>query len=150
MVDDMADAHGASPREGGEHDRWAWRQKIRANPKTARLYRVAVGVIGLIVVVIGVILLPFPGPGWVVIFIGLGIWASEFEWAQSLLSWVRAQVESWWAWLERKGWWAKALAGLGTALIVLLIFWALFALSGVPGWFPDFAKDWLSHLPGLG
>lgn len=141
---------GASPADGGERDRWEWRRRIRANPRSARIYRIAVGVIGLLVVVIGIVLLPFPGPGWLIIFLGLGIWASEFEWAQRLLSWVRNQVEAWWNYLDRKGWWAKALAGVATAVVVLLIFWGLFALSGVPGWFPETVKQWLARLPGLG
>ena len=35
-----------------QDDDWAWRRKIRANPATARLYRLAIGVVGLIIVVI--------------------------------------------------------------------------------------------------
>lgn len=142
------DETGASALENDD-ERWEWRRRVRANPKSARIYRMIIGAVGLIVIVVGIILLPFPGPGWLVIFLGLGIWASEFEWAQRLLAWVREQVQKWWDWLERKGWWAQALAGLGTFIIVLLIFWALFAVSGVPGWFPQFAKDWLANIPGL-
>lgn len=141
--------HGASPADGGAWDRWEWRRRIRANPRSAQIYRMAVAILGLIVVAVGIILLPFPGPGWVVIFIGLGIWASEFEWAQNLLKWVRDKLEAWWDWLDRKGWWAKALAALATFLLVVCIFWTLFALSGVPGWLPDFAKDVLAKVPGL-
>lgn len=131
-----------------QHD-WEWRRKLRANPKSARMYRMAVGAVGLCVILVGIVLLPFPGPGWLIIFLGLGIWASEFEWAQNLLHWVRNQVEAWWEWLDRKGWWAQALAGLATFALVLLIFWALFAVSGVPTWFPQFAQDWLAKVPGL-
>ncbi|WP_322612421.1 TIGR02611 family protein [Dermacoccus abyssi] len=143
-------AHGATPVDGGDRDRWEWRRRIRANPRSAQIYRMAVAIFGLIVVLIGIILLPFPGPGWVIIFIGLGIWGSEFEWAQNLLKWVRGTVEAWWDWLEKKGLWAKAIAGLLTFALVLAIFWAMFAVSGVPGWFPDFAKDLLAKVPGLG
>lgn len=35
--------------------------------------------LGIIVVVLGIILLPLPGPGWAVIFIGFAILATEFE-----------------------------------------------------------------------
>ncbi|PZO97540.1 MAG: TIGR02611 family protein, partial [Dermacoccus nishinomiyaensis] len=52
-------------------------------------------------------------------------------------------------WLERKGWWAQALAGLATFALVVAIFWAMFAVSGVPGWLPDFAENWLDDVPGL-
>lgn len=130
-------------------DRWEWQRRLKSNPKSARLYRIAVGVVGLIVVVIGVILLPFPGPGWLVIFVGLGIWASEFDWAQDLLEWVKVRVQRWWDLLDEKGWWAKALAACATAILVTLIFWGLFAVSGLPDWLPDIVEDWLGHVPGL-
>ncbi|MFJ5118860.1 TIGR02611 family protein [Kitasatospora sp. NPDC088548] len=55
-------------------------------------WQVAVFLIGLAVVVIGVIMLPLPGPGWVVIFLGMGIWATEFVWAQLALRWTRRKV----------------------------------------------------------
>jgi uncharacterized protein (TIGR02611 family) len=53
---------------------------------------VAVFVAGLAVVGLGVVLLPLPGPGWVVIFLGMGIWATEFVWAQLVLRWTRRKV----------------------------------------------------------
>jgi uncharacterized protein (TIGR02611 family) len=53
---------------------------------------VAVFVVGLAVVGLGVVLLPLPGPGWVVIFLGMGIWATEFVWAQLVLRWTRRKV----------------------------------------------------------
>ena len=52
---------------------------------------------GCAVVVVGVILLPLPGPGMLVILAGLGILATEFEWADRLLargkSYAAAQAE---------------------------------------------------------
>ncbi|RLL68481.1 TIGR02611 family protein [Streptomyces sp. Z26] len=47
---------------------------------------------GLVVVVVGVVLLPLPGPGWVVIFAGMALWATEFVWAQLVLRWTRRRV----------------------------------------------------------
>lgn len=49
------------------------------------LKRVAVGAVGGAVTVIGVVFLVTPGPGWLVIFAGLGILATEFAWAAMLL-----------------------------------------------------------------
>ena len=145
----MAERVASTQQHADDQDDWAWRRKIRSNPKSNQIYRLCVGVAGLIVVIVGIILLPFPGPGWVVIFIGLGVWASEFEWAQNLLHWVRRKVQAWWDWIEAKGWWAKLLAGLATFLLVMAIFWAMFAISGIPGWMPQFAKDLLTKVPGL-
>lgn len=38
--------------------------------------------LGFAVVGVGIILLPLPGPGWVIIFAGFAILASEFEFAE--------------------------------------------------------------------
>ncbi|WP_354645136.1 TIGR02611 family protein [Kitasatospora camelliae] len=55
-------------------------------------WQVVIFLIGLAVVGLGVIMLPLPGPGWVVIFLGMGIWATEFVWAQLVLRWTRRKV----------------------------------------------------------
>ena len=43
--------------------------------------RVLVGFVGGLITLIGVVALVAPGPGWLIIFTGLGILASEFAWA---------------------------------------------------------------------
>jgi uncharacterized protein (TIGR02611 family) len=55
-------------------------------------WQVGVFLIGLAVVVVGVIMLPLPGPGWFVIFAGMAIWATEFVWAQLVLRWTKRKV----------------------------------------------------------
>lgn len=51
--------------------------------------RVLVGFVGGLVTLIGVIALVAPGPGWLIIFTGLGILASEFAWAARVLTSAR-------------------------------------------------------------
>ncbi|MET8473844.1 TIGR02611 family protein [Streptomyces sp. NPDC006422] len=55
-------------------------------------WQVGVFIVGLAVVVGGVIMLPLPGPGWLVIFGGMAIWATEFVWAQLVLRWTKRKV----------------------------------------------------------
>ncbi|MEU2868017.1 TIGR02611 family protein [Streptomyces olivoreticuli] len=55
-------------------------------------WQAGVFAVGLAVVVAGVIMLPLPGPGWLVIFAGMAIWATEFVWAQLVLRWTRRKV----------------------------------------------------------
>lgn len=50
------------------------------------LKRVLVGVVGGLVTLIGVVALVAPGPGWLIIFTGLGILATEFAWAAQALA----------------------------------------------------------------
>lgn len=55
-------------------------------------WQVGVFIVGLAVVVAGVAMLVLPGPGWVVIFGGMAIWATEFVWAQLVLRWTKRKV----------------------------------------------------------
>ena len=51
--------------------------------------RVLVGFVGGLVTLIGVVALVAPGPGWLIIFTGLGILGSEFAWAARVLTSAR-------------------------------------------------------------
>lgn len=61
------------------------RRRVAANPATEIAWRIAVGVVGGTITFLGVVFLITPGPGWLVIFVGLGILASEFAWAERAL-----------------------------------------------------------------
>ena len=91
------------------------RSWFHARQGGAQFWRGAVALVGLVVILVGIVLLAAPGPGWLVIFLGLGIWATEFAWARSLLKRTRRTVARWTAWVERHPRW---LAG-AVALIVL-------------------------------
>jgi uncharacterized protein (TIGR02611 family) len=119
---------GASP---GIRDRY-----IRRNRTTNLLYRSAVAVIGTLVIIGGIILLPLPGPGWVIIFIGLGILASEFEWAARLLDFAKDKVRAWTLWVTRQSLLMRAAIGLGCLLIVAGVVAGYLAWQGVPTWLP--------------
>jgi uncharacterized protein (TIGR02611 family) len=130
-------------------DHWAWRARIKARPTTRRLYRTVVGVLGAAIVLLGIVLLPAPGPGWAVIFVGLAVLASEFEWAQRLLAFAKRHVHRWTTWVTAQPLAVRALVGLAVLALVLGIFWAYFAVMGVPTWLPDVAEQPLLQLvPG--
>ncbi|SEF14155.1 TIGR02611 family protein [Streptomyces sp. Ag109_O5-10] len=65
---------------------------VRARRMLHLSWQVGVFVIGLAVVAAGIVLLPLPGPGWVIIFAGMAIWATEFVWAQLVLRWTKRKV----------------------------------------------------------
>jgi uncharacterized protein (TIGR02611 family) len=56
--------------------------------------RIAVTMIGVLVVLAGLVLLVLPGPGWVLIFVGLSILGSEYVWAQRLLRLAKKQANN--------------------------------------------------------
>jgi uncharacterized protein (TIGR02611 family) len=146
-------AYGASrQRDVGmraEGKDWKWRRRVRANPHTHRIYRVVVAITGLAIVAFGLLLVPFPGPGWLVVILGVGVWSSEFEWAQRLLLAAKHTLKVWNTWVKAQPLWMKGLLLVLTIAIVATIFWLLFMVSGVPGFFPHRIEQWLSRLPGL-
>src|SRR5690349_8932418 len=96
---DKTDADGAkaeSAQTEGAQDDEGLGSKAPAFIKRRRAlhlsWQVGVFVIGLAVVAAGIVMLPLPGPGWVVIFGGMAIWATEFVWAQLVLRWTKRKV----------------------------------------------------------
>lgn len=66
---------------------------MRANPLLYTAWRVVIFVVGWTVVLFGIALLVLPGPGWLTIFIGLGILATEFMWARHVLRKAKGLAE---------------------------------------------------------
>jgi uncharacterized protein (TIGR02611 family) len=93
-VGDVADTDGAVKHEG-RHERALGSRAPRFIRRSRTLHlswQVGVFLVGLAVIVAGVLMLVFPGPGWVVIFGGMAIWATEFVWAQLALRWTKRKV----------------------------------------------------------
>jgi uncharacterized protein (TIGR02611 family) len=70
-----------------------YRHGLRRNPAKDRAWRTGVGIAGGVVVIAGIIMIPYPGPGWLVVFAGLALLATEFERAQRVLTFARAHYE---------------------------------------------------------
>ena len=101
----------------------AIRQRIRST-RTGRLtLQLIIAIIGGIIVATGIVLIPFPGPGWLIVLGGLAVWAIEFAWAQRLLSYTRARLEQWWRWLGRQHILVRLLAGLIGLAFVATVVW---------------------------
>lgn len=110
------------------------RNDIRDKKKLNLIYRCVVGVVGAAVLIGGLVLIPYPGPGWLIVFAGLGILASEFEWAHRLLKFARGKYDLWMDWVKEQHWSVQALLGLLTCAIVLVTLWLFGALALVAGW----------------
>ncbi len=63
-------------------------------------WRAGIFLVGLAVVIGGVIMLPLPGPGWLVIFGGMAVWATEFVWAQHVLRWTKRKYHEGTQWMK--------------------------------------------------
>jgi uncharacterized protein (TIGR02611 family) len=65
------------------------------------LRRLVIGVVGFGVVVVGLLLVPLPGPGWAIVFAGVALLGTEFSWAERLLQAVRRRLAPAGALLQR-------------------------------------------------
>jgi uncharacterized protein (TIGR02611 family) len=99
-------------------------------------YRIAVGVLGVAIVVLGIVLIPLPGPGWLIVFAGLAVLATEFVWAERLLDFARGRVHAWTQWVTDQSWLVRGLIGLGSLLAVAAAIWAYDVVVGLPSWVP--------------
>jgi tellurite resistance protein TerC len=67
----------------------AWTRSLAGSAPLRLARRIGIGVVGSAVLGVGVIMLVTPGPAFVVIPMGLGILALEFEWARRWLDRVK-------------------------------------------------------------
>jgi uncharacterized protein (TIGR02611 family) len=129
---------------------WArWRDRLRDRPRAEFGYRIAVAVIGLAILGVGVLAIPYPGPGWAIVFIGLGILATEFDWARRLLAYARERYDKVMAWFKAQGLWVRVLGAALAAAVVIATLWLLGAL----GWTAELVgieHRWLKSPIGVG
>lgn len=97
------------------------------------------GVVGTAVLILGVIAIPYPGPGWLILFAGLAILGTEFQWARRVLHWTRARYNYWTEWLRGQSLLIKLVVIALTGVVVLLTLWLLNAFGMIAGWL---GLDW--------
>ena len=61
---------------------------LRTVQQVKRFFKI---VIGFTLLLLGVVMLVTPGPGWVAIGLGLALLAAEFVWARRLLNRIKEQ-----------------------------------------------------------
>jgi uncharacterized protein (TIGR02611 family) len=129
---------------------WArWRDNLRDRRAANFTYRVVVGVVGAIVLVVGILAIPYPGPGWAIVFVGLAILATEFDWARHALRYTRERYDRVMDWFKAQGLWVQALGVVFTCAVVLATLWLFGALS----WSANLVGiewPWLESPIGLG
>ena len=68
-------------------------QPSRVPPSFRWVWQIWIAIAGIVTILVGIVLLPLPGPGSLVILAGVGILATEFLWAKQLLLRVRVWVK---------------------------------------------------------
>lgn len=97
--------------------------RIRANPTGRLALKIGVGVLGGLVVALGIVLIPFPGPGWAIVILGLAIWAVEFVWARHLLQFTKRHVQAWTHWVLKQSLPVRAVIGLVGFVFICAVVW---------------------------
>ncbi len=105
-------------------------------------YRVCVGIVGALIVVVGLVTIPLPGPGWFTVLAGLFVLATEFLWAERLLEFTRRHVKRWTDWVKARPVWVRLLIGLATAAFVYGVLVVTLHVVGVPRWVPGWVPLW--------
>jgi uncharacterized protein (TIGR02611 family) len=134
------------PRHAAVDHLRAVRERIRSSRTGRLVYRFVVALLGVAITVGGLLLVPLPGPGWLVVLAGLAVLATEFEPARRVLEFARERLRRWTAWVGRQGVAVRAGVGLGTLACVGLGLWGTAVVAGVPAWVPDAV---VPPLPGL-
>ena len=73
----------------------AW---VSTHPRLDVAYRTVVGIVGGGLAILGLLLVPLPGPGWLVVFLGLAVLGTEFHWARRIAGWLKRMLDRFWAW----------------------------------------------------
>jgi uncharacterized protein (TIGR02611 family) len=106
-----------------------------------RVRRVAIAIAGGAVLLIGILAIPYPGPGWLIVFTGLAILATEFPWARRVLDFAKYRYDLWSAWLKRQRLAVRIGVLAGTGLVVVLTLWLLNVFGLLAGLF-QISADW--------
>jgi uncharacterized protein (TIGR02611 family) len=61
---------------------------VRTVEQVRRVFRI---VVGFTLLLAGVVMIVTPGPGWLVILLGLGLLAAEFVWARRLMDRIKRE-----------------------------------------------------------
>ncbi|MEX5720094.1 TIGR02611 family protein [Geodermatophilus maliterrae] len=119
-----------------------WRTRVAARRSIDHAYRLGVGIVGGLVVAVGLVTIPLPGPGWLTVIAGLFVLATEFMWAERLLEFTKRHVSAWTEWLGRQRVWVRLGVAALTAAFVYGALVVGLHVMGVPDWVPGWVPLW--------
>ncbi|MGB3603838.1 TIGR02611 family protein [Gordonia sp. (in: high G+C Gram-positive bacteria)] len=112
---------------------------IRHNHRYGGALRYVTIVVGALVTAVGVLTIPYPGPGWATVFLGLLILSQELEWAARLRKKIMGLLNRFYSNYIDGNRLMQAVLAIGTCAIVFLTLWLTGGLALFGGWF---GLDW--------
>lgn len=107
----------------------------RYNHRLGRLLRYLTITVGTLVTIGGIIAIPYPGPGWAMVFFGLLILSKELVWAERTREWGMTKMRAFYANYVDESWTMKAALAVGTCAAVVASLWITGMLGTAVGWF---------------
>ena len=104
--------------------------------------RVAIAIIGGAIILVGLVLIPYPGPGWLIVFAGFAVLSTEFEFATRALAWLRQKYDGWVMWLKHQHVSVRLLSLVATGLLIMATAWLLNSFGLINGLLA-LDQDWL-------
>ncbi len=115
--------------------------------RASRLKRASRTFLGALVLLIGLIAIPYPGPGWLIVFTGLAILARDYPWAGRLLDYARQKYDEWTDWVKAQNLLVRSATLLLTTIVVVITIYLVNGYGLLNAWF-GLGLDWLnSPLP---
>ena len=85
--------------------------------------KIVIGVVGGVVLLVGIVMIPYPGPGWLVVFMGLAILSQEYPWAKRTLHYGRGQYDKWSTWIKNQNPFIQSITFIVTCVVVVVTIW---------------------------
>lgn len=98
--------------------------------------------LGWVVALLGIVMIPYPGPGWLVFLLGLSILARQFAWAKKVHDFFLRFYHQWQKWMRQQPLVIKSLFWVLTIATVVVTLWVINGYSLLASLLgPDF--EWL-------
>ncbi|MBC7512523.1 TIGR02611 family protein [Candidatus Saccharibacteria bacterium] len=110
--------------------------------KKQRVQRALRTVAGGIMLMVGIVAIPYPGPGWLIVFTGLAILARDYPAAQRILDNARVKYDKWQLWVKKQSLPIQAWLWAFTTVVVVLTIWLVNGYGFINSIF-NLGIDWL-------
>jgi len=105
--------------------------------------KVLVAIVGGLVALVGLVLVPYPGPGWLIVFAGLAILSTEFEFAAKVLKYAKGKYDAWSSWVKKQNIFVQLLILAFTGIVIVVTIW-LFNGFGILNNLLSLNQEWLT------
>ncbi len=120
-----------------------WLARIRANRVGRVILKIVITVFGTSLILLGLFLVPLPGPGWLIVLGGFAVLALEYRWARRIMRFLKGYLDRWTAWVKRQSWTVRLLLGASGLLLLGVLTWlALNTDAGSDAW--DSIRGWFT------